>query len=285
MNFTQGMQRLAIFAGVLGAVAGGFYVHKDLRNVPSERYQHRVFEKLAASEIVKRERALLLSASASGATFGWPLTTQLSDPWAVVSIEPLPANPPPEALPKDFNGWDKPKVSTEPLPANPQSQVRVPRGFTLIPEVKGLPPGAIVEPLTKPAGKVRGVPPGLIAEPLNGSTKDSSIDYEAIAKKYGGVPIPSQNTVTFNLKDLRPVEQKSAPPIATNGIETIFWKPDFSVDFFAMQDGGIVDSGPSPSAWSYLLWVAFPALGFFVLWGLIRGIGWVGTGFFPVPNS
>ena len=113
MYFNEGMRRLAIFVGVLGAVAGGFYAHKDLRNVPSERYQHRAFEKLAASDIVKRERALLLSKSANGETFERPLTTHLNDPWMVVSEEPLPTNPEPE--------------------------VRPPRGLTLIPKIKGVP--------------------------------------------------------------------------------------------------------------------------------------------------
>ena len=108
-----------------------------------------------------------------------------------------------------------------------QPQVRVPRGLTLIPEVKG-------------------VPPGLTAEPSNGSTKNSPTDYDTLAKKYGGVVAPK--------------------PPATNGIKTIFWNPDFSVDFFVMQDGEYVSSGPSPSAWSYLLWVAFPVLGFLALW-------------------
>lgn len=219
VNLNQGMRRLAIFAGVLGAVAGGFYAHKNLRNVLSERYQHRVFEKLAASEIVKQERALLLSLSANGATFAWPLTTQLSDPWAIASVEPLPATPPPKSLPKDFNGWDKPKVSGEKPPAQ---------------------------------------------SPAN----DSPIDYETEAKKFGLTYTPP----------------KAMHPIATNGIKTIFWKPDFSVDFFEMQDGGYVNSGPSPSAWSYLLWVAFPMLGFFIMWGAIRGVGWVAAGFFQTPK-
>jgi hypothetical protein len=169
VNFNQGMRRLAIFAGVLGAVAGGFYAHKDLHNVPSERYQHRVFEKLAASDEVKQERAVLLSASTKGVTFAW-----------LLSVEPIPANQPPKVLPKDFNGWDK--------------------------------------------------------------------------------------------------------PMATNGIKVVQWKPDLSVDYFEMQDGGYVYSGPSPSAWSYLLWVAFPMLGFFILWGAIRGVGWVAAGFFQTPK-
>jgi hypothetical protein len=36
---------------------------------------------------------------------------------------------------------------------------------------------------------------------------------------------------------------------------------------------------PAPSAGLYLLIVLFPTLGFFIPWGVIRAIGWVGTGF------
>lgn len=69
MNFDQGMRRLATFGVVLGAAAGGAYAHRDLRNVPSERYQRRVFEKLTVSNIVMRPRAMLLSARANDGNF------------------------------------------------------------------------------------------------------------------------------------------------------------------------------------------------------------------------
>jgi hypothetical protein len=185
MNFDQGMRRLAILAGVLGATAGGAHSYKVLRTVPSERYQHKVFESLAASDVVKQARARLL-------------------------------NPDYDALAKKYGGT---KV-------------------------------------------VRGVPPGLTAEPIPQSDK----------------------TTTVNLSDLEPIPDsepldRSATEVNGERIETIFWNRDLSVNFFAMRDGGILESGPSPSASLYLLWVAFPALGFIALWGAIRGIGWVVAGF------
>ena len=155
------MRRLAVFAGMLGAFAGGLYAYRDLRNVPSERYQHKVFEALAASDIVTREHWLLQMAKDNGTIFNWPLTTE---------ADKIEAN--------------RPKSTT----------------------------------------------------------------------------------------------------VLANEIKTIFWKPDLTVDFFYMQDGGIVESGPSPSMWSYLLWVAFPAFGFVIVWGTIRGIAWVVAGFFQVPK-
>src|ERR1019366_5806235 len=140
MNFNQGMRRLAVLAGVLGAFAGEIHAYKELRNVPAERYQHRVFEDLASSDVVKQEQAKLR---------------------AGLNVATLPY-------------WSD----------------------------------------------------------VNGER-----------------------------------------------IKDIGWNRDYSVDYFAMEDGGILASEPSPSAWSYLLAVVFPALGYLILWGAIRAIGWVGDGF------
>lgn len=156
LNIQQGIARLAIVLGFIGAAVGGFYSQKALRNVPSERYQHKIFENLAASDIVQREHSLLQMAKDNRTSFDWPLTTE---------VDKLEANQP--------------------------------RSSTLL----------------------------------------------------------------------------------ANEIKAIFWKPDLTVDFFYMQDGGTVSSGPAPSAWLYSLWVVYPSLGFVSLWGLVRGIGWVTNGF------
>ena len=36
----------------------------------------------------------------------------------------------------------------------------------------------------------------------------------------------------------------------------------------------------APAVWEYLLVALFPLLGFFIPWGVVRAIGWVGAGFF-----
>lgn len=147
MNFNQGMRRLAVFAGILGAIAGGFHAYKELQDIPAERFQHKVFEELAASDDVTKEQTRLRA----------------------------------------------------------EEKTRLRAG----------------------------------------------------------------------------IEVSSVPWSEVNGerIKTIFWNRDFSVYFFEMEDGGDVSSEPSPSAWTYLLGVVFPALGFFIPWGAIRAIGWVGDGF------
>lgn len=185
MNFSQGMRRLAILAGVLGVVAGAFYAHEVLRSVAAERHQHKVFETMAASGVVKQEQTLLLSARAKS-----------------------------EGKAHDYDA------------------------------------------LAKKYGGVRGVPPGLTAEPIP----------------------PPVLPAGFNDWDVTSTEVNS------DRIKTIHWKPDYSVDFFEMQDGGYLFPGVSPSAWLYLLWVAYPALGFFIAWGTVRAIRWVVIGFLPNLN-
>jgi hypothetical protein len=181
MNFGQGMRRLAIFLGALGAIAGGAHAYKVLKFVPSERYQHKVFEKLAASDVVKQDQSVLRSAKEHGAIPDGPISSELLNPKNTATFKVKDAQAPPSTLPPDFRDWDS----------------------------------------TKPVTK----------------------------------------------------------PVSNNGIRVIFYKPDLTVDSFGMQDGGIVTSEPAPSVWLYLLWIAYPVLGFAVSWGAVCGLGWVIVGF------
>jgi hypothetical protein len=69
--------------------------------------------------------------------------------------------------------------------------------------------------------------------------------------------------------------------VVNNGeIKTIYWKDKWEVDSIYTMDGKTLSSTPASSAWLYLLIALFPILGFFIPWGAIRAIGWVGAGFF-----
>ena len=63
------------------------------------------------------------------------------------------------------------------------------------------------------------------------------------------------------------------------GIKTIAWGKDFGVRYLETEDGQTLYLTPAPSAWLYLLVALFPVLGFFIPWGALRAIGWVGAGF------
>ncbi len=63
------------------------------------------------------------------------------------------------------------------------------------------------------------------------------------------------------------------------GIMTINWGHNYEVESIEAMDGQTLYPTPAPSAWLYLLIALFPILGFFIPWGAIRAIGWVGAGF------
>jgi len=72
------------------------------------------------------------------------------------------------------------------------------------------------------------------------------------------------------------------PPISKvkkGGIQTVNWSRKLSVESIETEDGQILYPTPEPSAWTYLLIATFPMLGFFIPWGVIRAIGWVGAGY------
>jgi hypothetical protein len=62
-------------------------------------------------------------------------------------------------------------------------------------------------------------------------------------------------------------------------MKTIHWAKGLGVESIETEDGQTFYPTPSPSAWTYLLIALFPVLGFFIPWGAIRAIGWVGAGF------
>lgn len=73
--------------------------------------------------------------------------------------------------------------------------------------------------------------------------------------------------------------------VHSGGIETIYWSKDFQVEWIKTDDGqNLFSTTPAPSKWSYLLVALFPTLGFFIPWGAVRAIGWVGAGFVASPK-
>jgi hypothetical protein len=64
-----------------------------------------------------------------------------------------------------------------------------------------------------------------------------------------------------------------------SGINTIHWNKDLGVESIETQDGQTISPAPEPAAWEYLLVALFPILGFFIPWGVIRALRWVGAGF------
>jgi hypothetical protein len=75
----------------------------------------------------------------------------------------------------------------------------------------------------------------------------------------------------------RPSESNS------NGMKTVHFE-NREITSIETQDGQTLYPTPAPSAWLYLLIALFPILGFFIPWGAVRAIGWVGGGFVAGPK-
>ena len=77
------------------------------------------------------------------------------------------------------------------------------------------------------------------------------------------------------------------PPISTmneGGIKAIHWTKTLGAESIETEDGQTLYPTPAPSAWMYLLIALFPILGFYLPWGAVRAIGWVGAGFVASPK-
>jgi hypothetical protein len=148
---------------------------------------------------------------------------------------------------------------------------------TVAKPISGLPPGAILKPIPPP-------PSGYAIDPSTGERISTNCDYDALAKKYGGTSerpnfIPNgclqTSGVDVDWSNSIPLPSK----VSKGGIETINWNHDYGVASIETPDGQTLYPTAAPSAWLYLLIALLPLLGFFIPWGVVRGIGWVGVGF------
>ena len=65
----------------------------------------------------------------------------------------------------------------------------------------------------------------------------------------------------------------------TAGIKSINWTDGCRVDMIETDAGEWLYPELGPGAWEYFLITLLPIIGFFIPWGAIRAIGWVGSGF------
>ena len=84
---------------------------------------------------------------------------------------------------------------------------------------------------------------------------------------YCFIPIADSNAADYTASELN-----------NGGIKTVHFE-NRELASIETQDGQTLYPTPAPSAWLYLLVALFPILGFFIPWGAVRAIGWVGAGF------
>jgi hypothetical protein len=177
MNLREGTRRLALFLGLIGAIAGGFVAYLELQTTLEQRARHNRFEQLANPLLVQQARKSCFENSA----------------------------------PSEHGPWEKYQTPQE-----------------------------SVTPVTK--GEMF-VPP------------------------YCFIPIDDPNAADFTPSELN-----------NGGIKTVHFE-NREIASIETQDGQTLYPTPAPEAWQYLFVVFLPILGFFVPWGAVRAIGWVGAGF------
>jgi hypothetical protein len=218
VNLREGMRRLALLLGVVGAILGAFASYLELQPVMRQRANHKRFEQLANSDVVKQEQN------------SWPLTLRFTPDKAIGAFLSLP-----EKQQRDVF-----------------FQLNQEQESDLIAKLK-------CEPT-----------------PLGSPTTAATV--ENLLK------IPDHPGYTLDVKDdpyacLADAGDPPASTVSRNGIETIHWTKALEVDSLDMVDGQTLYGGPAPNRWLYLLIVLLPILGFFIPWGVVRAIVWVGAGF------
>ncbi len=122
-----------------------------------------------------------------------------------------------------------------------------------------------------PAKKVK--TPAPVKPPQSLDNSGNPID--APSKTYlddNGNPISGQTT------------SSDVGEIDKDGIKTIRWTSDHQVGSLETQDGQTLYPTSAPGARSYILIAILPILGFFIPWGAVRAIAWVGAGFVASPK-
>lgn len=64
-----------------------------------------------------------------------------------------------------------------------------------------------------------------------------------------------------------------------DGIKTISWGEDGSVESIETSDGQTLYPTPAPNRWAYLLVALSPIFGFLIPWGGVRAVYWTLNGF------
>ena len=283
MNLREGTRRLALLLGVAGAIAGGFASYILLQPALDQRARHNKFEQLANLGDVQKERKCRLLGYDSGCFRmklppGAALVEQPND-WQDVPTAPPAKVAKREAAPKkdDWSQYEVAPASAapakvylddngNPVPSKFSSEAVTPLAKAIRPQIDPKTGERVVAAPTEPTPPNAPKPKYTIEDPPD--------PFAAIAEQPSPSDVPSKFSSEVVVTPL-------ASEVNTGDVKTINWSPgkDYRVESIETQDGQTLYPTPAPSAWTYLLLALFPILGFFIPWGTIRAIGWVGAGF------
>jgi hypothetical protein len=250
VNLREGTRRLALLLGVVGAILGGIASYFQLQPVLAQRALQNKFESLAASEVVQQERKLLPPKG----------TLSQQDILDLMKIQlTLPdGDPRQEKISSLIGQYAKPQIDPktgEVMGWRPQIDPKTGERIQATPDF-----------IPYTAATAKKTPP--LPKGGNDKWQEAAADSEAMKAWQQGAP--------SDWKDVSLVNK--------GGIKTIVWAENHAVYSIETAEGEVLRPTPPQSLWAYFLAASFPALGFFIPWGAVRAIGWVGAGFFPPPK-
>ncbi len=267
MNLREGTRRLALLLGAVGAILGGFAGYTELQSYLSQRAQHNRFEQLANSQAAKGERNCILGTVGEQGcrepeNGPYPNTTRVSLPNGEVRDYPSEmSNEQIEAaLRKEFPPGINATIDPYAAMAEPGTAAKLPKGFKLDQrKVEANDWQDVPLPINDGPVTVIG-PDGKTYHFPEGTDKNAAIRY-------------------FKMEGIGASSHSMDDPVHRDGIEVIHWGKNLEIESIETQDGQALYPTPAPRLGSYVLLALLPVLGFFIPWGAVRTIGWVGAGF------
>ncbi len=268
MNVNEGMRRLALLLGAVGAVLGGFVSYTLLSGALHQIARHNAFERLAHSSVVEQARAHWIAArippdyDALSRRFGGRTSVPMFDPKG--TVREIPAEDVSKALAAggEIAIRFKAPDGTERWVRESERDAAIKAGG--VPDV---PDYSDQQKLLAAIWRSLGAKERheMLAE-MNAEQAgalQALLDQEAL-----------QGSDWF-------AENAPLPPseVDRGGIRAIHWNRDLAVDSIETEGGQTLYPAPEPSGRTYPLIVVLPVIGFVLPWGAIRAICWVGAGF------
>ncbi len=97
------------------------------------------------------------------------------------------------------------------------------------------------------------------------------VQQERKARQAGWEDVPAPEKASW--------EEYTPSRLNADGMKVIHWTENWAVASIETRDGQTLYPTPAPGAWAYAAIALLPLLGFFIPWGAVRAIGWVGAGF------
>ncbi len=278
---------MGLAAGVLGACAGAVVAYIQLQPLLEQRAQYKTFQSLVTSGAVQKEVESLRTTLAQGCT------KCRTDPKTGVTLDmgtyqPIPQGATigqPQSQPIDISAGLVPKAEPRPRPKGQKLSIVSTEPIRDRSAQTGQYTGADLAQVPPPAT----LPASWFDEvaAVCGDVKGWNVNRDGIKTIYFNgkscaSPATSAPTVGPWAKYAQSDPTKANPYNAYGGQSV--GKPERisadEINLIETADGRQIYKTDPPTFRSYLLLPVFPVLGFFLPWGVIRTLTWIGVGFY-----